>query len=90
MAKTYIPILSYRNKVLNGFSHAGSYIAFISLIILGFANVFASAIPENIVTIGTYAGLIGFLGGMACVGIVWVIAKIMTKKARKAIAKRTK
>ena len=83
MAKTYIPILSYRNKTMNIISHAGSYIAAIGLVAVGFANVFAQLLSEKAVEICTAVGLVGFLGGMACVGAVRVIGKIMDRKAKK-------
>ena len=84
MAKTYIPILSYKNKKLNVLSHMGAYVAFIGLIVLGFTAVFAEVIPANIVKICMTAGIIAFLGGTVLIGIIWIVSKILARKAKKA------
>ena len=84
MAKTYIPILSYKNKTLNALSHAASYIALVGLVVLGFTSVFAKVMQANIYETCMYIGLIAFLGGIAGIGIIWIIAKIKSGKAEKA------
>ena len=83
MAKTYIPILSYKNKALNTLSHAGSYIAWNGLIVFALVNIFGALLGAQAVGIVLPVSIIAVLGGLACIVAAWIINRIMTRGAGK-------
>ena len=79
MAKTYVPLISYKDKLANVVSHIGTYAVVIGFAVAGLTSAYAKAIPEHVASIlmsvGIVVGLVGFVG----MGAGWVIAKIRAR-----------
>ena len=80
MAKTYVPLISHKDKLANIVSHIGTYAVVIGFAVAGLTSAYAKAIPAHAAGILMSVGIVVGLAGFVAIGAGWVIAKIRSKK----------